>query len=61
MGQTNYLKLVWIAGFIIFAGISCLATAESLRLLSSSLPMGVWLAITIGIFIIASFRYEDDS
>ena len=54
MGQTNYLKLVWIAGFIIFAGISCLATAESLRLLSSSLPMGVWLAITIGIFIIAS-------
>lgn len=54
MGQTNYMKLVWIAGFLLFAGISCWATAESLHLLLPTWPKALWYVVTVGIFIIAS-------
>ncbi|MBR6926041.1 MAG: hypothetical protein IKH52_02370 [Bacteroidaceae bacterium] len=54
MQGTNYLKLAWIAGFVIFAGVSCWATAESLHLLLSSWPKLAVYFVTIGFFIIAS-------
>lgn len=54
MEQKNYLKLLWIAGFIAFAAISCWATAESLHLLLPSWPIVMCWTVTIGFFIIAS-------
>lgn len=54
MEQKNYLKLLWIAAFVAFAAVSCWATAESLHLLLSSLPLIMCWVITVGFFIIAS-------
>ncbi len=54
MERTNYLKLVWIVAFLLFAGVSCWATAESLHLLLSSWPKIMCWVVTIGFFIIAS-------
>lgn len=52
--ERNYLKLIWILGFLIFASVSCWATAESLHLLLSTWPIFMCWAVTIGFFIIAS-------
>lgn len=52
--ERNYLKLIWILGFLIFASVSCWATAESLHLLLSTWPLFMCWAVTIGFFIIAS-------
>src|SRR5574344_1209075 len=49
-----YLKLLWIAGFIAFASVSCWATTESLHLLLASWPKIMCWIVTIGFFIIAS-------
>ncbi|MBP3228878.1 MAG: hypothetical protein J6M53_08885 [Bacteroidaceae bacterium] len=54
MGRTNYMRLVWIAAFAVFAGISCWATAESLHLLLNTWPIVMAYAVAIGFFIIAS-------
>lgn len=55
MEQNNYLKIVWIAAFVAFAGVSCWATAESLHMLLSSWPKIMCWIVTVGFFIIASF------
>ena len=52
--ERNYLKLIWILGFLVFASVSCWATAESLHLLLSTWPLIMCWAVTIGFFIIAS-------
>lgn len=44
-----------LAGFIVFAAVSCWATTESLHLLLPSLPIIFCWAITIGFFFIASW------
>lgn len=54
MNQRNYLKLVWILAFLIFGGISCWATAESLNLLLPTWPVFACWAVTIVFFIVAS-------
>lgn len=54
MGQTNYLKILWIVLYLFFAAISCIVTEESIHLSfpTYSVPM-CWI-ITIGFYIIAS-------
>ena len=54
MGQTNYLKILWIVLYLFFAAISCVVTEESIHLSfpTYSVPM-CWI-ITIGFYIIAS-------
>lgn len=54
MEQKNYLKLIWMVAFIVFAAVSCWATAESLHLLLSSWPLAMCWVVTVGFFIIAS-------
>lgn len=55
MGQTNFFKIFTIIAFLAFASVSCWATAESLHLLLSSIPL-VWCwVVTVGFFVIASF------
>ena len=54
MGQNNYLRLVWIAAYLLFAAISCVATAESLHLLLPDWPKLLFYACAVGFFIIAS-------
>lgn len=54
MEQKNYLKIVWMLGFIAFATVSCWATSESLHLLLSSWPKFMCWIVTVGFFIIAS-------
>lgn len=54
MYETNYLKLLWFAGFVAFASLSCWATAESLHLLLSTWPIIMCYVVSIGFFIIAS-------
>ena len=54
MEQKNYLKIVWLLGFIAFAAVSCWATTESLHLLLPSWPKIMWWIVSIGFFIIAS-------
>ncbi len=54
MEEKNYMKIVWVLGFIAFAAVSCWATAESLHLLLSSWPIAMCWTVTIGFFIIAS-------
>ena len=54
MEQRNYLKLVWILAFGVFAAISCWATAESLHLLLPTWPVIMCWIVTVGFFIIAS-------
>lgn len=55
MNGTNYLKLFCIVAFLVFAAVSCWATAESLHLLLSSWPLIFCWAVTIGFFFIASW------
>jgi len=54
MGQTNYLKILWIVLYLLFATLSCIVTEESIHLSfpTYSVPM-CWI-ITIGFYIIAS-------
>lgn len=54
MEQKNYLKIVWMLGFIAFAIVSCWATSESLHLLLSDWPTFMCWIVTVGFFIIAS-------
>ncbi|MDE5812639.1 MAG: hypothetical protein K2H61_10100 [Muribaculaceae bacterium] len=54
MNQTNYLKIVSIALFLVFGAISCWATAESLHLLLASWPKIFCYLVAIGFFIVAS-------
>lgn len=55
MEENKTLKIISICGFIVFAAVSCWATAESLHLLLPNLPLVVCWAITIGFFVIASW------
>lgn len=54
MEQRNYLKILWLAAFVAFAGVSCWATSESLHLLLSTWPLVMCWIVTVGFFIIAS-------
>lgn len=54
MGQTDYLKIVWMTAFAAFAAVSCWATAESLHLLLSSWPLVMCWIVAVGFFLIAS-------
>ncbi len=54
MGQTNYLKMLWGVLYLVFAAISCWATAESLNLTWPSIPLWVCYSIAIGFYLIAS-------
>ncbi|MCD8303101.1 MAG: hypothetical protein LUC44_08835 [Prevotellaceae bacterium] len=54
MEGKNYLKLVWLLGYIAFAAVSCWATAESLYMLLPSWPKVMCWVVTVGFFIVAS-------
>lgn len=54
MGQTNYLKMLWATLYIVFACISCWATAESLNLTWPSIPLFICYGIAIGFYLVAS-------
>lgn len=54
MKQTNYLKLFSIFAFLIFGGVSCWATAESLHLLLASWPKIFCYFVAAGFFVVAS-------
>lgn len=53
--ENNRLKIVWILLFVLFSGISCWATAESLHMLLNSWPVFFCWVIAIGFFVIASY------
>lgn len=55
MGENNYLKILWIVGFVAFAAVSCWATSESLHLLLPTWPLVMCWIVTMGFFIMASF------
>ena len=55
MEENKTLKIISICGFIVFATVSCWATAESLHLLLPNLPLLVCWAVTVGFFVIASW------
>ncbi len=52
--ENNYKKLLFLVAYIVFASVSCWATAESLHMLLPSWPLVFCYAVTIGFFIIAS-------
>lgn len=54
MNDNKLQKIICVVAFIIFAAVSCWATAESLHLLLSSWPKLMCWAVTIGFFVIAS-------
>lgn len=58
MNQTNYKKILYLVGFIVFGAISCWATAESLHLLLATWPKVFCYAVAIGFFIIASIGFK---
>lgn len=55
MNENKFLKIFCIFAFLAFAAVSCWATAESLHLLLSSLPVAMCWIVTIGFFFIASW------
>lgn len=55
MGENNYLKIGAFVAFILFAAVSCWATAESLHLLLPSWPVAMCWIVTVGFFFIASW------
>lgn len=55
MNENKFLKIFCILGFVAFAAVSCWATAESLHLLLSSLPVIMCWVLAIGFFFIASW------
>lgn len=54
MGSNSTLRLVCLALFAIFAGISCWATTESIHLLLPSWPIAFCWAVTIGLYVLSS-------
>lgn len=58
MNKTNYKKILAAIGFLVFGGVSCWATAESLHLLLSTWPEAFCWAIAIGFFIVASIGFK---
>lgn len=52
--ESNYKKILFIVGFLIFGAISCWATTESIHLLLPSWPKVFCWAMAIGFFVIAS-------
>lgn len=55
MNENATLKIITIALFAAFAGVSCWATAESLHLLLPDLPEVLCWVVTVGFFFIASW------
>ncbi len=55
MNDNKFVKVFTVAGFLVFAAVSCWATAESLHLLLPSWPSAFCWAITVGFFFIASW------
>lgn len=55
MNDNQYVKIFCLAGFLVFAAVSCWATAESLHMLLPSWPAVFCWGITIGFFFIASW------
>lgn len=55
MNDNRFVKIFTLAGFLIFAAVSCWATAESLHLLLPSWPLAACWAVTVGFFFIASW------
>lgn len=55
MNENMNLKIFTLCGFLVFAVVSCWATAESLHLLLHSWPVVFCWAVTIGFFFIASW------
>lgn len=55
MNESPLPKIICAVAYACFAGISCWATAESLHLLLSTLPLAVCWIISIGLFLIASY------
>lgn len=58
MNETNYKKILYFIGFIVFGAVSCWATAESLHLLLSTWPVIFCYIVAIGFFIIASIGFK---
>ena len=54
MGQKSTIRLVCLILFVVFAGVSCWATTESLHLLLPSWPIVFCWAVTIGLFVLSS-------
>lgn len=54
MNDDKFVKISTLVGFLVFAAVSCWATAESLHLLLPSWPELFCWAITVGFFFIAS-------
>ena len=54
MGQKSTIRLVCLILFMVFAGVSCWATTESLHLLLPSWPIVFCWAVTIGLFVLSS-------
>lgn len=54
MNQKSPFKLLCFALFLVFAGISCWATTESLHLLLPSWPLLFCWSVTIGLFVLSS-------
>lgn len=54
MGHNSTLRLICLVLFLVFAGISCWATTESLHLLLPSWPIIFCWAVTIGLFVLSS-------
>lgn len=52
--QRDWLKLVWVICYAVFAAISCWATAASFHMLLPSLPSFICWFVAVGFFIIAS-------
>lgn len=55
MNDNKFVKISTLVGFLVFAAVSCWATAESLHLLLPSWPELFCWAITVGFFFIASW------
>jgi hypothetical protein len=55
MNDNKFVKIFTMAGFLIFAAVSCWATTESLHLLLPNLPLAACWAVTVGFFFIASW------
>lgn len=54
MKEIKFSKLAWLFLYLLFAGISCWATAESLNLTFQSLPLLNCYCVAIGFFTVAS-------
>lgn len=54
MNQTNYTKIFSFFAFLLFGGVSCWATAESLHLLLATWPKIFCYLVAIGFFVVAA-------